>query len=166
MLVDNERDHRKYAGMAPAFVQRVWNKRRQEDADRLLREASERKHREREERERLAREERERRDAERRLKKLGVDEAVSGYSTINVMNVRPNARAIVSEVAGNNGLSFSEVVGARRDRHVVAVRDAAIRAVADARPDMSLPAISRIFHRDHTTIMHSLRKTKKPGQAR
>lgn len=166
MLVDNERDHRKYAGMAPAFAQRVWAKRRQEEADRVRLETYERKNREREERERLAKEARAKRDAENRIKALCSDTVVAGYTSIAVMDAKPNARAIAAEVAALNGMRFSEILGDRRDKPAVLVRDAAIRAIADSRPDMSLTAIGRVFRRDHTTIMHSLRKTKKPGQAR
>ncbi|MBX3751922.1 MAG: hypothetical protein KF897_17725, partial [Opitutaceae bacterium] len=48
--------------------------------------------------------------------------------------------------------------GASRTRHVVEARFEAIRLVRAARPDLSLPAIGRLFNRDHTTILHALKR--------
>lgn len=79
---------------------------------------------------------------------------------------RKNARLIARQIAAHAGYSFEHIKSDSRMKDLVKVRDACIRAVADARPDMSLVAIGRVFDRDHTTIMHSLRKTKKPGQPR
>lgn len=75
-------------------------------------------------------------------------------------------RDIIKVIAEHHGLRYGDIVGHRRQKHIIAVRDKCIRAAADARPDLSLPSIGRIFNRDHTTIMHSLRKTKQPGQVR
>lgn len=69
-------------------------------------------------------------------------------------------RDILAEFCFDHDITFAELSGRRRDRHLVALRDEAIRIVADARPDLSLPQLGRIFGgRDHTTILHSLRKT-------
>lgn len=74
---------------------------------------------------------------------------------------------IASKVCAEHGIPFAMVIGPSRSNPIVKVRHAAIRAVADARPDLSLPQIARIFGgRCHTTIVHSLRKTRKEGQVR
>lgn len=77
-----------------------------------------------------------------------------------------SAKAIILDHAKRHGVRYQDIVGASRTRSIVIVRHAAMRAVADARPDMSLPQIGRAFNRDHTTIIHALRKTKKEGQVR
>lgn len=79
---------------------------------------------------------------------------------------KPSARSIAERIAIENGVSFGEVLGPSRNRSIVAVRHAAIRAVVNARPDMSLPQIGRVFNRDHTSILHAMRKTRQPGQPR
>lgn len=76
-------------------------------------------------------------------------------------------RDLLAQFCFDHDVTFAELCGRRRQRHIVALRDEAIRIVADARPDISLPQLGRIFGgRDHTTIIHSLRKTKREGAAR
>lgn len=73
-------------------------------------------------------------------------------------------RQILHTLCDFHGVSVAEVMSRRRLRYLCKIRDEAIRAVADSRPDMSLPEIGRLFDgRDHTTILHSLRKTAKEG---
>jgi hypothetical protein len=58
-------------------------------------------------------------------------------------------------------VSIGEVKGTRRQRHIVRPRQLAIYAVYLKRPDLSLPHIGRLFGgRDHTTILHAVRKMK------
>lgn len=73
-------------------------------------------------------------------------------------------RQILGTICAFHGVTRAELMSRGRQRFMCKIRDEAIRAVADARPDMSLPELGRIFGgRDHTTIIHSLRKTAKPG---
>lgn len=66
---------------------------------------------------------------------------------------------LLKSVAEKTGVSIDDMKGARRDRKVVAARHAAIAAIYESRPDLSLPQIGRIFGgRDHTTIIHAVRK--------
>lgn len=85
---------------------------------------------------------------------------LAAYRCIVVRGTGPKepARDIVAKVAALHGMTASEVISARRDRKTVEARFDAIKAVADARPDLSLPQIGRIFERDHTSILHALRK--------
>lgn len=81
--------------------------------------------------------------------------------------VKRSAKAIIQSVAIRTGIPAGDIVGASRNKVVVAARFLAVRAVANERPDMSLPMIGRVFgNRDHTTILHALRKTKQEGQPR
>ncbi len=73
-------------------------------------------------------------------------------------------RQILRVLCDFHGVTVDDLMSRRRQRYLVKIRHEAIRAVADARPDMSLPELGRVFDgRDHTTIMHSLRQTAKPG---
>lgn len=56
------------------------------------------------------------------------------------------------------GVSVSEVVSARRTKHIINPRHVAVYLCKELTP-YSLPAIGRAFGgRDHTTILHSLRR--------
>lgn len=69
------------------------------------------------------------------------------------------AKIIIHLVALRHGVSPDDMTGARRDRKTVAARDEAICLVRSHCSHMSLPMIGRLFgDRDHTTILHSLRK--------
>lgn len=71
------------------------------------------------------------------------------------------ARTILQLVALKRLVTVDEVIGPRRDRQIVAVRHEAIRLVHQHCPHLSLPMIGRLFgNRDHTTILHSLKKRK------
>lgn len=89
---------------------------------------------------------------------------IAKYRVIDVSDAKPNCRRLIEETAAKHGMTYRDVISASRAKLIVAVRNEAIRVVADARPDMSLPALGKIFKRDHTTILHSLRKTSAPGK--
>jgi chromosomal replication initiator protein len=57
------------------------------------------------------------------------------------------------------GVTWDEVRGIRRTKRLIKPRQECMYEVSTQRPDLSFPAIGRIFGgRDHTTIMHSVRK--------
>lgn len=94
--------------------------------------------------------------------------AVNAYAGIDVLKTVTPAKDIASRVAAMHGFTLAELAGDRRDRKLIEARFDAIKAVADARPDMSLIRIGKIFNRDHTSILHALRKRggrKGPDQA-
>lgn len=65
---------------------------------------------------------------------------------------------IIRVVATRHGVSVADIKGATRVFHIVAARQEAMVLVYKLRPDLSLPAIGRIFDRDHTTVLHAVRK--------
>lgn len=83
-----------------------------------------------------------------------------------------HARMVISRVAAWHDLMPDEIVASTRSRRIVEARMDAIAAVyanctvgrseddgTITRRPMSLPELGRIFgNRDHTTILHSLRK--------
>ncbi len=64
-----------------------------------------------------------------------------------------DAEAILSEVARGFRVSVEEIVGPSRAARVCVARACAMAVVREA-TDLSLPAIGRLFDRDHTTVMH------------
>ena len=63
--------------------------------------------------------------------------------------------AVATEVTG---VSCEDLIGPRRSAKVARPRHLAYHLVKITRPDLSLPAIGRAFKRDHTTIIHGLKK--------
>lgn len=70
----------------------------------------------------------------------------------------PKAKDILTDVAAATGFSIPEIKSIRRDRRLVKARQWAAWRMAKE-TSMSLPAIGRVLgDRDHTTILHSIRK--------
>lgn len=72
-------------------------------------------------------------------------------------------RHIIAGVAAAFGFTHADIVGPRTLMPLVRARWAAITAVHEARPDLSLNRLGRIFNRDHTTIRHALVKVAAEG---
>lgn len=73
-------------------------------------------------------------------------------------------KRIISRVAEAFGLTYADVVGPSRTTPVLRARLAAIAAVREAHPGWSLPRLGRAFGgRDHTTMLHALRKIERVG---
>jgi chromosomal replication initiation ATPase DnaA len=75
----------------------------------------------------------------------------------NAKLITPPRRIIIEAIEGT-GVTYNEVVGESRTGRVVAARYAAILAVRRAFPHKSLPWLGRVFDRDHSTILHALKK--------
>jgi len=72
---------------------------------------------------------------------------------------KPTMTAIVNAVLERHeGISIKDVRSPGRKKKIVMARHEAIAAIRRIRPDLSLPAIGRFFNRDHTTILHAIRK--------
>lgn len=71
-------------------------------------------------------------------------------------NRRPLAR-VIDEVSKSTGVTMAEIIGPRRDRHIIRARFAAM-AIARDYLDLSLPQIGREFNRDHTSVINALRR--------
>jgi hypothetical protein len=69
-----------------------------------------------------------------------------------------HSRFLVRLVEAWRDLPPRTVAGPSKERHVVAARDEAIRLIFQHTQN-SLPMIGHIVNRDHTTVLHSLRKT-------
>jgi chromosomal replication initiation ATPase DnaA len=71
----------------------------------------------------------------------------------------PPLKAILETVAQVTGVSVGDLCGPCRMRKLAWPRHLGFHMVKRTRPDLSLPQIGRAFGgRDHTTIMHGLKK--------
>lgn len=173
MLVENEQTFARYRGMNPKLCHRVWAERRADERERAakehrkrLAEIQEQRKRERQalEQEALARKAKELREKLVREKTELLVQRFHGFREPNTELV--TAKDIIHRIAAETGVPYRDIIGVRRSHPIIHARFLAIRAVADAKPHMSLPAIGRVFNRDHTSILHALRKTRRPGQVR
>ena len=80
-----------------------------------------------------------------------------------MLSPRAEIQQVIDRVALEHNVTAKDIVGPRRTRELVKARDAAILDVSTRWPWLSLPRLGRIFgNRDHTTIMHSLKKSGAP----
>jgi chromosomal replication initiator protein len=133
-----------FGAFNPEFARKVWAKRREEaDAKRAAEKEAARAA--------LVKMDEERRNR-RRLAAIMARQALQDTES------RQSAVEIIRNVAVAHGFRPCDILGDGKTRPLVVARYEAIHRVADAWPHLSLPAIGRIFRRDHTTILHALRK--------
>lgn len=65
---------------------------------------------------------------------------------------------IIRLVSLKHGIREWEILSVRRHKAVIAARHEAMCLVYQARPHWSLIRLARIFKRDHTTLLHALKK--------
>lgn len=84
--------------------------------------------------------------------------AEPGYGApINLLD-RPSPRTIIKLVSLRYNVSVDALCGRNREKGLVKVRHLAMVLVYDHCKTLSLPTIGRLFDRDHTTVIHALRK--------
>jgi chromosomal replication initiator protein len=89
------------------------------------------------------------------LDRTAVDEILAG--TGQPTSAGPDAAGIVRRVATAFGVSAKDMLGPTRLRSVMVPRQVAMLLVREL-CGLSLPRIGAVFGRDHTTVLHSLRK--------
>lgn len=94
------------------------------------------------------------------FKNGGDDEPETGGGSVLLV------RRLAGEIARRKGAAIALVMGKSRTAPVVKVRHAIIEEIHKEHPEISVSDIGRAFNRDHTTILHALRKTKQEGQPR
>lgn len=78
---------------------------------------------------------------------------------------KPVADIVAEVLADYPGVTWKEICGIRRIRTLIEPRHKCMYEVSRQRPDLSMPAIGRIFGgRDHTTIYHAVRKYQEASQ--
>lgn len=72
---------------------------------------------------------------------------------------RLSVKQIIVEVLKDYpGVTYDDIVGKRRSRFFMIPRQKCMAEVYQQRPDLSLPVIGKMMKRDHTTILHAVRK--------
>ena len=68
-------------------------------------------------------------------------------------------RDIIAACANAWGITVDLILSPRRSGHLAVPRHAAMYLTVRMRPDLTLPAIARLFKRsDHTTVIYAFRK--------
>ncbi|MBZ7922156.1 helix-turn-helix domain-containing protein [Ensifer adhaerens] len=98
-------------------------------------------------------------DAEARLLSqarviCGAADAAGG----DLFSRRPVREIIEDVLAAYPGVTWDEIIGVGRERRLVEPRHRCMAAVYEERKDLSLPALGRIFHRDHTSVLHAVNR--------
>lgn len=113
-----------------------------------------------------AQREREQREAEERLAATFAAQAEMDALVFQILDPEQIAREpkrIIARVAAAFGFTCADIVGDRRTHDVVRARFAAIAAVREAHPDWSTTKLGQVFNRDHTSILHAIRKMERTG---
>lgn len=90
------------------------------------------------------------RDKIERLRRLMQIARIGRSSAENILQT-------VNDAAAEHKVSFQDIMGDSRKRHIVQARHDAIRRVKAAFPHLSLPSMGKVFGLDHTTVMYVLK---------
>lgn len=157
MLNDDAPSYHYRAGYNPDFIRKLQEKREQERRRKLRAEAAKERRRIEKEHSEIKQAVQAARDAAKREQEEAARIELQG---------RVPVKDIIAHVAHLHLLKPDDLIGPRRMKHIIAARHEAIRVTANLRPDLSLPQIGRAFNKDHTTILHALRKTQQAGDPR
>ena len=75
---------------------------------------------------------------------------------------RNKATRVIQEIALASKLQVSDLLGPRRKKPIFLARAAAMKICKDEL-DMSFPEIGRAFNRDHTSVMHAVKRIAEIG---
>lgn len=106
-------------------------------------------------------------EAARILEQDRADTDALVHSVIDPETIARTPRRIIAQIAADHGVTPEAITGPSQKRAIVLACWQAVVAVAAEHPHLSLPAPGRIFGgRDHTTILHALRKIRDPDYRR
>lgn len=93
-----------------------------------------------------------------RLERSQIRRSYKGSSLFRALarETIPYWKQIVLEVLNETGVQPDDIFSPKRTRHVAHARQECFLRIRD-RTSMSLPAIGRLFHRDHTTVLQGIR---------
>lgn len=177
MYADDSSPNEIYRGMNPKFVRQVWEKRRKLAGSLPKKRQSALREQQKLERaaknknwldsnrlqfEQMCREESFQAQFLREIAELRLGAMFELYknspSDIKCMAARYRASEIIRIIAHQSELTVTEVLGSSRKFSIVRVRQQAMAYVYVLCPHLSLPQIGTQFGRDHTTVLHAVRK--------
>lgn len=162
MFVENEHQNDTFQGYNPAFVKRARERVRARRAEKM----------------RLEAEQKARAEFEAAIQKAesagrNLAQIASSSQTIDMerlaalrelMNTpqddsqKVSVAQIISEEAELHGVAVRDILGASRNRRITDARHFAMYRARIERADMSLSQIGKVFRRDHTTVLHAIRR--------
>lgn len=102
--------------------------------------------------------------ADRNARILALGHRVSeleGLGLTDSEGKRSVAEIVAAVLVNFPDVTWEEIKGIRRQQRLIIPRQLCMYEVARQRPDLSLPRIGKIFGgRDHTTILHAVRKLR------
>lgn len=89
--------------------------------------------------------------------------AFTDYPTVVTAADFPDTRPTMEVIAAmvlrlHPGISLAEIKGTDRHAQTVAARRDVIATIHKIRPDLSLPRIGHFLNKDHTTVLHAIRR--------
>lgn len=84
--------------------------------------------------------------------------AKSFASVASTYPARQSVADIIRETAERYGVTVGALKGPGRNRHMLAARREAMVLVRTVWPELSSAAMGRLFNRDHTSVLHLLRR--------
>ena len=97
----------------------------------------------------------ERKNEQDKVAKRLLDEAIIKHAT---GGAKTPAQLLIKRVALKYGVTYEDILSPAKPTKLVRARFEAIKLVHETYPNKSLPEIGRLFKRDHTSILHVLRK--------
>lgn len=73
----------------------------------------------------------------------------------------PSIADVASAAAAVSGIGLTDLLGVRRDKQMTQIRQVAMLVCCDCVYNASLTMIGRAFSRDHTTVLHARKVTRK-----
>jgi chromosomal replication initiation ATPase DnaA len=70
----------------------------------------------------------------------------------------PTTKRIVAMISRRHNIPVADILSPSRLASHVAARQEAMAAIYLRMPELSLPRIARVFSRDHTTVLHAIKK--------
>lgn len=82
-----------------------------------------------------------------------------GDANLPLIRNRPRLliSSVVQRVADRYGIKYEDLIGPSRSRAITPIRQEAMWECR-RQTERSYPQIARIFHRDHTTVIHGARR--------
>lgn len=74
------------------------------------------------------------------------------------MSADRQTRAVIEAVAAKHGVTMSDMLGRCVNRKAAWARQEAYVEIRARRPHLSLPSVGRLFGRDHSTVLHGIRR--------
>lgn len=94
-----------------------------------------------------------------------IEDRIAGEPSYEFQEKKSVTRIVMEVLRNYPGITWEDILSPRRSRGLIQPRHACMKAVCEQRPDLSFPAVGKIFHRDHTTILNAIHGKKK-GSAR